>query len=718
VYRHLPSAIRHLILAAASLVMITGSAFGQATSVNEIKSPPLRSFSMPQPKRIQLPNGMVIFLMEDHELPLVRGSALIRGGSRDVPAAKSGLLGIYTGSWRTGGTTTKTGDELDQLLESKAARVETGGGTASTTVSMDVLKNDFDTVFPIWVDVLRNPAFRQEKIDLAKTQANTGISRRNDEPGGILSRESTKLGYGTDSPYARQSEYATISAITRDDLVAFHKQFVYPNNIIVSFIGDFNSATLEKKLRDTFASWAKGPQAPKPVQEVTPAKPGMYFIPKSDVTQANIAYVHPGIMRNNPDYYALQVMNEIFSGGFSGRLMQSLRSQKGLTYGVGGTVGSNWDYPGLFRAQMATKSTTAIESVNALREEIVKLTTAPVTPAELSLSKESILNAFVFTMDTRGKALDQQVQLEFYGFPSDYFQKYPSNIEKVTAADVERVAKTYVHPDRLALLVVGNEKDFEKPLSSLGNVTTIDIAIPEPGSSGAAKPAASAAPATGNADGLALANKVADFVGGKAKIDAIQAVRRSSTIKANTSQGEMELEATSTTRYPDSVKNVMNTPMGAMTRVITPDAAFMTGPMGTQDLPASQRAAAAGDMKSELLAVLKNIGNPKYTFTAGAAEAVNGVNARVLEINADGQTVKWYVDPATGKVLRSVGRASGPMPGEAITEFTEWKSFGGLNLPAAAATTVNGERAMSMTVNNIEVNPAIAADEFKKPEAK
>ncbi|HJQ37983.1 MAG TPA: pitrilysin family protein [Thermoanaerobaculia bacterium] len=710
--------IRNFAVAAASLVMITGSAFGQATSVNDIKSPPLRSFSMPQPKRIQLPNGMVIFLMEDHELPLVRGSALIRGGSRNVPNAKAGLLGIYTGSWRTGGTTTKTGDELDQLLESKAAFVETGGSTASTTVSMNVLKNDFDTVFPIWVDVLRNPAFREDKITLAKTQANTGISRRNDEPGGILGRESTKLGYGADSPYAQQAEYASISSITRDDLVAFHKQFVHPNNIIVSFIGDFNSATLEKKLRDTFGSWAKGPQAPKAVVDITPAKAGVYFIPKPDVTQANIAYVHPGIMRDNPDYYALQVMNEVFSGGFSGRLMQSLRSQKGLTYGVGGAVGANWDYPGLFRAQMATKSGTAIESVNALREEIVKLTRDPVTAAELSLSKESILNAFVFTMDTRAKALDQQVQLEFYGFPADYYTKYPSNIEKVTAADVERVAKKYVQPDQLALLVVGNEKDFEKPLSSLGNVTTIDIAIPEPGSSGGAKPAASAAPATGNAEGLVLANKVADFVGGKAKVDAVTATRRSSTVKVNTPNGEMEMETTQLVRYPDSVKAVMNTPMGAITRVITPDAAFMIMPNGPQDIPSSQRASAANEMKSDLLTVLRNIGNPKYTFTSGVTETVNGVSTRVLEINADGQTVKWYVDPATGKLLRTISRASGPVPGDAVTDITEWKSFGGLNLPAAASTTINGEKAMSLTVSNVEVNPAIAADEFKKPEAK
>ena len=715
-----PSALRPLALA-ASLLLLIGSAFGQATSVNEIKTPPLRSFSMPQPKRIQLSNGMVIFLMEDHDLPLVRGNALIRGGSRDLPANKAGLMGIYGQSWRTGGTATKTGDELDQFLESRAAIVETGGGTSSTSVSMNVLKEDFDTVFPIWADLLRNPQFRQEKIDLAKTQANTAISRRNDEPGGIVTREAAKLGYGANSPYAQQAEYATIASITRDDLLAFHKAHVAPNNIIVSFIGDFDSAKIEKKLRDTFGSWAKGPQAAKATQDITPAKPGIYFIEKDDVTQANISYVHQGITRDNPDYYALQVMNEVFSNGFSGRLMQELRSKRGLTYGVNGGVGSNWDYPGLFRAGMATKSNTAIESVQALRDEIAKLTTAPVTPEELSLAKESILNAFVFTRDTRAKALDQQVQLEFYGFPKDYYEKYPSQIEKVTAADVERVGKKYVHPDQLALLVVGNPKDFEKPLSSVGNVTTIDITIPEPGAS-PAKPAAGGgaamaapAPATGNAEGLALANKVADFVGGKAKVDAITAVKRSSTMKAVTPQGEMEMEMTSIAQYPNSVKVVMNTPMGSITRVISPQAAFMIGPMGTQDIPSSQRDQASSDMKTELLTVIKNIGNPKYTFTAGGTEKIGTVDARLVEVNADGATVKWYIDPATGKLLRTVSHAGGPMPGDAVTEYTEWKSFNGLNLPSATIITRNGEKAGELHVNTVEVNPTIDANEFTKP---
>ena len=696
-----------------SLVALT--AFGQVSRHTDIKTPPLRKFAMPQPKRIQLANGMVIFIQEDHELPLVRGTAIIRGGDRDVPNDKAGLLGIYQSAWRTGGTTTKTGDELDQFLEARAARVETFGDEDSTAVSMDILKGDFDTVFPIWLDVLRNPAFRQDKIDLAKTQANTAISRRNDEPQGILARESSKLGYGADSPYARQSEYATVAGITRDDLLAFHKRFLHPNNIILSFIGDFDSAKMEKKLRDTFSGWARGPQAPAAPTALNPAKPGLYFVAKDDVTQANIAMVHPGTTRNNPDYYALVVMNEIFSGSFAGRLMQRLRSDRGLTYGVSGGVGANWDYPGLFRVQMSTKSSTALESVEALRNEVQRLTTDPVTAEELAQAKDSILNAYVFTMDTRAKALNQRVLLEFYGFPADYFVKYPTMIQQVTAADVERVAKKYVNPNQLAVLVIGKAKDFEKPLSTLGPVTPIDITIPE---AGAGDKKAAAAPATGNAEGVALMNKVAEFVGGKAKIDAVTSTRRVGAMKMVTPQGEMQAEVNALTQYPSSSRVVMTMPMGVITRVVTPDAAFVITPMGTQDLPSSQRDSSATEMKTDLLTMLKNIGNPKYTFTAGATEKIGGADARLVEINADGAPVKWYVDPASGKLLRTVSRGSGPMPGDVVTDFTEWKNFGGLNLPVASTITRNGERAGELTVSSIEVNPAVAADAFAKPPAK
>ena len=687
----------------------SGTVTAQVTSVGELKTPPLRKFSTPQPKRIALPNGMVIFLQEDHELPLVRGRATIRGGARDVAADKTGLSGIYTQAWRTGGTASKTGDQLDEFLDARAARVETGGGGDSTTVSLDVHKADFDTVFPIWVEILQKPQFRQEKIDLAKTQTNTAISRRNDEPGGILGRESTKLGYGADSPYARTSEYATIASITRDDLLAFHKRTVHPNNIILAFIGDFDTVKLEKRLRDTFGSWPRGTQIAKPAIPMNGAKPGLYFIAKDDVTQANIAMVHPGIERNNPDYYALNVMNEIFGGGFSGRLMQKLRSEKGLTYGVGGGVGANWDYPGLFRVQMATKSGTTLESIDALKTEVARLVSAPVTDEEMSLAKESILNAFVFTMDTRDKALNQQVLLEYYGFPKDYFAKYPSMIEKVTAADVQRVAKTYVHPDQLAVLVVGNEKDFEKPLSSLGGVTAIDITIPEPG--GAAK---KAAPAGSNAEGMALVNKITEFVGGKAAIDAVQTMRRTGSMTVTTPQGAMEMQLNALTNYPNaSQRAVMQLPMGEMTRVVTPTAAFMISPAGAQDIPSSQRDAMLSEMRADLINVLRNAGNPKYTFAMAPGEKVSGVDALVLDVNADGSIARWYVEPS-GRLLRSLTHSTMP-PGDVITDFADWKAFSGINLPTLATVTRNGEKAAELKLSAVELNPAVDEKAFVKP---
>ena len=683
-------------------LFLASTALAQVSDVREIKTPALRQFKMPEPKRIQLSNGMVIFLQEDRELPLIRGIATIRGGSRDVPAAKTGMAGIYGQAWRTGGTTTRTGDELDQFLESRAAFVETSASNDSVNVSLNVLKQDFDTVFPIWLDLLRNPAFRQDKIDLAKTQANTGISRRNDEPGGILARESTKLGYGADSPYARQSEYATIAAITREDLLDFHKRTVHPNNIMLAFIGDFSAAQLEQKLRSTFSSWPRGPQISKPDPGIQAAKPGVYFVAKDDVTQANIAMVHAGTERNNPDYYALQVMNEIFSGGFSGRLMQTLRSQRGLTYGVGGSVGANWDYPGLFRVQMATKSETTLESIDALRGEVRRLVNDPVTETEMSLAKESILNAYVFTMDTREKALQQRVLLEFYGFPADYFTKYPSMIEKVTAEDVQRVARKYVHPDQLAVLVVGKESAFEKPLTTLGDVTKVDITIP----TGEEKKSAAA---TGsNPEGMALVRKVAQFVG---NVGAIQTLGRTGTMTMKGPQGEMQADITSVIRYPDAQRMVMKMPMGEITRVITPEAAFMITPMGTQDLPGSQRDSALSEMRSDLVTVLKNIDNPKYTFTATGTEGT----ASVVEIAADGSSVKWHIDPATGRLLRTISRATMPVPGDVMTEYVEWKQFGGVNLPVVAVVTRNGEKTGEVRIANVEVNPAVDAKSFVKP---
>ncbi|HVT43993.1 MAG TPA: pitrilysin family protein [Thermoanaerobaculia bacterium] len=458
---------------------LTAPLAAQVEHWEEIRIPPLRAMKIEQPKKIVLGNGMTIFLMEDRELPLIRGSAIVRGGSRDEPAARVGLADVYGEVWRTGGTKSKTGDELDDFLEARAARVETGSGIDSTTIGFDTLKSDFGEVWTIFVDLLRNPAFRPEKIVLARNQLETVIARRNDDPLEIAGRESIKLVYGPASPYARTIEYATVAAITRDDLAAWHQRHVHPNNIILGIVGDFDTRSMERTIRGAFERWPKGPSIPRADDAITPAEPGMYFVAKDDVTQSNIRIVHLGTTRNNPDYWALEVMNELFGGGSASRLYGNIRSRKGLAYSVGGGVGSSYDRPGAFRVVMGTRSGSTAAAIDALLEEIDRLQRDPITPAELKRAKETILNSYIFRFDRREKILNQQMLLAFYGYPPDFIERYAKEVEKVTAEDVSRVAKKYIDRNRAAILVVGRAADFDRPLSTLGPVRTIDITIPE-----------------------------------------------------------------------------------------------------------------------------------------------------------------------------------------------------------------------------------------------
>jgi zinc protease len=472
------------MLFTASIVLLTlltpHLSSAQEKTWRQIPIPPLPAFHPEQPKRIELRNGMVIFLQEDHELPLISAGARIRGGSRNEPADKTGLVSLFGDVWRTGGTATQTGDQLDDYLEIRAAKVETGGGPDSTNISLSCLKGDFDEVFKVFVDLLRNPEFRADKLDIAQKQAFDSISRRNDNIGGIAAREAVKLAYGPSNPYARQPEYSTIAAVSRQDLIDWHKTYVHPNLIILGISGDFDSSAMEAKLRTAFDAWPKGPELPKEEIQYHPAKPGYYLIPKDDVNQSSIHLLALGIKRNNPDYYAVTVFNEAFGGGFSSRLFNDIRTKRGLAYEVGGGIGANFGHPGILQFVAATKSQSTIESLKALDEDIDNLSTQPITEEEIKEAKDSILNAFIFSHDSPDKVLAERVTYEFYGYPEDWLDKYAAEIQKVTAADVNRVAAKYVHRHQFAVLVVGNTKEFDTPLSSLGAVKEIDIAIPPP----------------------------------------------------------------------------------------------------------------------------------------------------------------------------------------------------------------------------------------------
>lgn len=446
----------------------------------KISIPPLHDFKPVQPKRVELPNGLVIFLQEDHELPFISGSILIRGGARDEPTEKVGLVSLYGQTWRTSGTAAANGDVLDDRLEAKAASIETSGGGATTSVNWNSLKGDFDGVFTTTMELLLHPKFSEEKLQLAKEQMAAGIARRNDDASSIASREAAIVLYGAKSPYARQAQYATIDAVKLSDLQAWHDRTVVPNGIIVAVSGDFDSAAMEATLRKAFEPLKKGTPVQTAKMEFPGPTPGVYFANKSDINQSNVYIVGLGTEKSNPDYYALTVMNEIFSGGFGSRIVQNVRTKLGLAYSVGGTYGAQYDHPGMFRVGAGTKSSSTVAATQAMMEEIGRLKTVPPTADELRKAKDQVLNSFIFNYDSRDKTLNEQVILAFYGYPSDFLEKYKAAVEKVTSADVSRVANKYIDPSKLAVVVVGNEAELTPPLSTLGKVTTLDIAIPPP----------------------------------------------------------------------------------------------------------------------------------------------------------------------------------------------------------------------------------------------
>jgi zinc protease len=708
-------------LAAATLLGLLSQAAAQKESWQQIPVPPLPAFKPQQPKRIELSNGMVIFLQEDHELPLIDASARIRGGARNEPTTKTGLVDIYSEVWRTGGTKSQTGDQLDDYLEIRAAKVETSGGPDSTTIDLSCLKADFDDVFKVFVDVLENPEFRADKIEIAQKGEYDGISRRNDEIGEIAQRESVKLAYGADNPYARTPEYATVAAVTRQDLIDWHERYVHPNNIILGVSGDFDAAEMEAKLRAAFESLPRGPALSKDEIEYHPATPGYYLVPKEDVNQSDIHMVALGTTRDNPDYYAISVFNEAFGGGFSSRLFNDIRTKRGLAYNVGGGIGTNFGHPGILQIVLGTKSQTTVEAIQATSEDIGKLASQPFTEDEVKHAKDAILNAFVFRLDSPDKILGERMVYEFYGYPPDWLDKYQSEVKQVTVADVNRVATKYLHRDQFAVLVVGNTKEFDKPLSSLGEVKKIDITIPPPpGAKEAGAKEEEAKLTESNAEGKEIASKVVTAIGGDAKLATIKSVKSKVTLTQKTPQGDIPIEMETTIVYPDHLHADLQTPRGVMTVLVTPDAGSISlAGMGTQPMPAERKAETLEQIKRDPLFIASHWKEPGVFFRAAGTDKVGDTEARIVDVNVSGAVLRWWVDPKTGHILKetylTVG-PSGPVQGE--TALEDWKAIDGLTLPLLRKNKQNGEDSSVVEYSAIELNPTVDPKIFEKPAEK
>ncbi|HAC66212.1 MAG TPA: peptidase M16 [Cyanothece sp. UBA12306] len=448
----------------------------------DLEFPPLGEIKIPDYERNELDNGMVVYLMEDHNLPLVNGTAIIRTGSRLEPSQQVGLAEVTGTVMRTGGTKTHPSDQLNELLEQRAAQVETSISQISGNAAFSSLSEDLPTVFNLFAEVLREPAFAPKQLELAKTGQKGAIARRNDDPKNIARREFRKLIYGETSPYARTEEYNTINTISREDLIAFHQKYYRPDGIILGIVGDFDPKIVKDLIAENFGNWKTS--TPKPEISVPSAtqkfEQGLFFVNQPQLSQSSILLGHLGGELNSPDYPALSVLNGIMNG-FGGRLYNEVRSRRGLAYSVYGLWRASYDYPGLFAGGGQTRSQTTVSFIESMMQEIEKIRANPIREEELIRAKESILNSFVFKFENPSQTLSRLMIYEYYDYPKDFIFKYQQGVKATTVEDIQRVAQKYLVPERMVTLVVGNNEEIQPPLTGLGkNITTVDISIPEP----------------------------------------------------------------------------------------------------------------------------------------------------------------------------------------------------------------------------------------------
>ncbi len=694
------------------MMALLANAASAQTHYKDLEYPKLSKVEIPEVDRVELDNGMILFLVEDDELPLINMSARISVGSIYEPEDKIGLASITGAVIRTGGSVNKSGDQIDEELESIAASVETGIGQTSGFASMSVLKENVNTGLKILADILMNPAFPEEKIDLQKVEQRSVISRRNDDVNGILFREYSKLIYGPKSIFARHSEYETIDAITRDDLVAFHQKYFHPNNMMLGVWGDFKKKDMIKKIDAAFKSWKK-------VDFKRPATPSVSYnydysvnvIRKDDVNQTNILLGHIGGKLDNPDYFALRVMNEILGGGFASRLFSRVRSDQGLAYAVFGQYSANFDYPGEFYVGCFTKSETSIQAVRSLLREVELMKTEDVTDAELALAQESFLNSYVFNFDTKSEVVNRLMTYEYYSYPEDFLQQTKDNIEKVTKADVKRVAQEYLRPDKVRILLVGKVDDFDEPPSVLGSVNEIDITIP------VAKEEMPEATAETLAKGMEVFNKTVDACGGAEAYSAIKNYVIDGVVSISTPQGDMQGTSMATYQLPGNFHVVINLPFGEIKQVMAGDDAWMVSPQGAADMPESQRDQMRAGMFRDWVKLFRRGEADGLKAQHMGSGDVNGTAAEILLLqDAEGHSLKLFVDTSTYLPLKQVYQGTNMMgtPAEMEEFFLEIKDIEGVKLPGKIVINADGKKFLETVMNEIKLNQEIDPKLFEK----
>jgi zinc protease len=407
------------------------------------------------PVRIVTANGMTVLFLEQHYLPTAEIYALIKVGAAQDPPEKAGLANLAA-SLLDEGTTTRSSKQIAEQIDFVGGSLEARASEDFTTASARVLKKDVELGFTLLADILQHPAFHKQEFERVRAQILGEIVSDEDDPGHVAMKAFNQLVFhGHPYRWPAQGTEDSLNRIALADVHQFHAREYVPNQTILVVVGDLTLEQVNGLVQTHFGSWKKGGSGSYQLKKPAALERKMVQLIEKDLTQSTIVLGHTGISRNNPDYYAVTVMNYILgAGGFSSRLMDSIRDKQGLAYGIMSQFDTRL-MPGSFLVSLQTRTETTNQAITGVLSEMKAIREAPVTDQELNEAKAFIIGSFPLRIDSSAKLANVLAQVEFYNLGLDYFTQYPKAIEKVTKEDVQRVAKQYLDVQHYALVVVG-----------------------------------------------------------------------------------------------------------------------------------------------------------------------------------------------------------------------------------------------------------------------
>ena len=454
-------------LVGLALLGMSGCAPTLPQRPEQLRYPPVE-FHIPAVDRFELANGVRVYLREDSELPLVQVTAMIGSGALAAPRALTGFDDLFAATLRTGGTLALPAATLEERLDQLAANLSCSMGPYATQLDLSVRRSDAEEGMTILADLLRRPAFDAAKLELARRHAQEGLRRNNDEPEAIAERLLLAALY-PGHPLGDHPTQASLAAVTRAQLQAFHQEHFAPNNLWLAVSGDIRKAELLPLLAQVFGDWPRQAVAVAPLPTLMPAAEGLLQVVAKEVPQSTIMLGDLGLTKDNPDQYPARVMNFILGGGgFNSRLMREIRSDRGLAYSVWSQFQVGRRFPGPVMAGTETKNASVVEVLGLMRNIMNGLRDQPVSAEELHVARESLVNSFVFSFTDPHAVVAQRMQLDFYAYPADYLARYQERIAAVDAAAVQRVARDYLRPERQQVVVVGAPDEAAGTLDAFG----------------------------------------------------------------------------------------------------------------------------------------------------------------------------------------------------------------------------------------------------------